>query len=361
MASSDMRIAKPPVRVLILDPSAETRATLRRCVEAGAGLQVAGAAATAEQAIDMAASAMPDVILVGDRPPRVDATASVRHIMHVRPLPIVIVTPGASAGEGARAFNLMEAGALAVVREPPESPAAERVHATANMLQTLALMAEVRVVRRWRRLDATESAPVAGPAPAAPAPLPARRRAGVVAIGASTGGPIVLKTILAGLPRSFPVPILIVQHISDGFVDGLAEWLTVSGNIPTHLAGGGQVLKPGHAYLAPDGAHMRLTADGSLAFDRTDPVKGHRPAISCLFRSVAEHRGPNAVGILLTGMGTDGSAELKLMKDAGAITIAQDRASSVVHGMAGEAIRCGGAVHVMSPQQIAAALPALVA
>jgi two-component system, chemotaxis family, protein-glutamate methylesterase/glutaminase len=356
MASSETNIARRPVRVLVVGASAGTRFALRQFLEGNPALQAVGAASGGEDAVQMAAGCLPDVVLIADGPPNADAMAAVHHVMHVRPLPIVIVTPGTAAGEGARAFGLMEAGALAVVREPSGTTAAERRPALANLHQTLALMAEVKVVRRWRKPTAPGNPPRPGPAS-----LRTGRRSRLIAIGASTGGPVVLKTILSGLPRSFPAPILIVQHISTGFIEGLAEWLTASCAIPARLAGTGHALQPGHAYLAPDGAHMRLAADGSLAFDRADPVKGHRPAVSCLFRSVAEHSGPDAVGVLLTGMGTDGAAELKLMKDAGAVTIAQDRVSSVVHGMPGEAIRCGGATHVMSPEEIAAALPALAA
>jgi two-component system chemotaxis response regulator CheB len=162
------------------------------------------------------------------------------------------------------------------------------------------------------------------------------------------------------MTTGFPVPILIVQHMADGFLRGLAEWLSASCAVPTHVAGPGTVPQPGHAYLAPDGMHMRVGPGLQLQFDGGPAVNGHRPAVGCLLASVAEHYGRHAIGILLTGMGRDGSAELKKMKDSGAITIAQDESSSVVHGMPGEAIRCGAATHVMSPEEIGAALPALV-
>ena len=199
--------------------------------------------------------------------------------------------------------------------------------------------------------------------PAAPSGLPARlprRIVELVAIGASTGGPIVLHEILRGLPASFPAPIVVVQHMAHGFVQGLADWLTAACALRAEVASSGTRPQPGRVYLAPDDVHLRIAADGSLMCDRGDPVNGHRPAVSCLFESVAARLGRRAIGILLTGMGKDGAAQLKQMKEAGAITIAQDRDSSVVHGMPGEAIRCGGAMYVMSPRQIAAALPALV-
>lgn len=183
----------------------------------------------------------------------------------------------------------------------------------------------------------------------------------LVAIGASTGGPVALKRVLCSLPASFPVPILIVQHIADGFVEGLASWLSAACAIPTEVARPGVQTEAGRAYIAPDGVHMRLDAGGRLELDAGAPVNGHRPAVSCLFASIAAHCPGGAIAVLLTGMGKDGAAELKELKDGGAITIAQDQASSVIHGMPGEAIRCGGATYVMSPEEIAAALPALAA
>jgi two-component system chemotaxis response regulator CheB len=230
-------------------------------------------------------------------------------------------------------------------------------------------MAEVKVVRRWAPpAGARAAAPPAG-VPAAPAPAAAvahgRRRAAarrveLVAIGASTGGPVALKQLLCALPAGFPVPIVIVQHMAGGFLQGMAQWLSAACKLPMEIAGPATDLRPGHAYLAPDGMHMRVGPQLRLEFADGAPVHGHRPSASCLLGSVAAHCGPHAIGILLTGMGKDGAAELKLMHDAGAITIAQDQASSVVHGMPGEAIRCGGARYVMSPGEIGAALPALV-
>ncbi|HET8745129.1 MAG TPA: CheB methylesterase domain-containing protein, partial [Ramlibacter sp.] len=199
-------------------------------------------------------------------------------------------------------------------------------------------------------------------APARPPALPAKPRGRIelVAIGASTGGPVALQQVLCALPAGFPVPVVIVQHMADGFLHGLAEWLSAACAVRTQLATPGEALQPGRAYLAPDGIHLLVGANGELQFEAGPPFNGHRPSVSRLFASVAAHYGAHAIGVLLTGMGKDGAAELKRMREAGAITFAQDEASSVVHGMPGEAIRCGGAVYVMSPQEIGAALAALV-
>jgi two-component system, chemotaxis family, protein-glutamate methylesterase/glutaminase len=351
------------VRVLVFDPSSSRRQRLQRLLEGDPVLHVIAGAGSAQQAIEAAARHHADVILVGQGIVPDEAVAATRSIMQARATPIVVVSEATLAVDDKQVFALMEAGALAVVRDPGGTPGPQQRAAVDKLRETLRLMAEVKVVRRWA------SAAAATPSPPLPVRAVTRRRTlprgapppvELVAIGASTGGPVVLRQILGALPPSFPVPILIVQHMADGFLDGMAAWLTASCPVPVEVAGPATQLSPGRAYLAPDGAHMRIGPHKQLAFDADPTINGHRPAVSALLASVAEHHGRHAIGILLTGMGKDGAAELKLMKDAGAVTIAQDEASCVVHGMPGEAIRCGGATYIMSPDEIGAALPALV-
>jgi two-component system chemotaxis response regulator CheB len=214
-------------------------------------------------------------------------------------------------------------------------------------------MSEVKVVRRWPRSRlAPAAAPVARPAELKPVPAEIR----VIGIGASTGGPPLLQIILAGLSKDFPAPILVVQHIARGFLPGLAEWLDQTTGFRVHIASYGTGPLPGHVYLAPDDFHMGLSASGRILLTKEEPENGLRPAVSFLFRSLAEACGPNALGVLLSGMGRDGAAELKMMKDRGATTIAQDLESSIVHGMPGVAIELGGATHVLPADRIADAL-----
>jgi two-component system chemotaxis response regulator CheB len=223
-----------------------------------------------------------------------------------------------------------------------------------ELLQTIKLMSEIKVVRRIPRA-AREAAHFPTPATAAPG---AEIRA--IAIGASTGGPPVLQRILSGLPRDLPVPLLIVQHIAAGFVRGFAEWLSGASSFPVHIASPGEVPLPGHGYTPPDGLHLGLDSGARIVLSDLPPENGLRPAVAHLFRSVAQVLGPGAAGVLLTGMGKDGAKELKMMRDRGAITIAQDEASSVVYGMPGEAIELGAAAYVLPPEGIAALLTTLV-
>ncbi len=254
----------------------------------------------------------------------------------------------------AASFHALEAGALAVLAKPPGPGHPEHAAATDELLRTIKVMAEVGVVKRWKK---TGAGAAAAPAyPLRPPPRPAQQDLRLVAIGASTGGPLALQTILARLRQPFGAPVLIVQHISPGFVDGLVEWLGRSCEFDVRIAVHGEQAQSGRVYLAPDGVHMAAQSDGRIVLTDAAAEHGVRPAVSCLFRSVAAQYGAYAAGVLLTGMGRDGAQELKDMRDAGALTIAQDRDSSIVHGMPGEAVKLGAAQHVLAPEAIAALL-----
>jgi two-component system chemotaxis response regulator CheB len=266
--------------------------------------------------------------------------------------PVVVVCGAVTTDEVAINFHAMEAGALAVVARPHGIGHEQHAATVKELVNTVKLMSEVRVVKRWPRHKY--------PAPAPSLAVPEiRKPAGaiqVVAIGASTGGPLALQTILADLPKDFPLPVLIVQHMTPGFVQGFVEWLGRASGFAVRIAVNGESLLPGQAYIAPDDFHMGVRPDHRIFLAREQRNGTLCPSVSFLFGSVVQVFGCNAIGILLTGMGRDGVDELKLMKDAGAITIAQDESSSVVHGMPGEAIQIGAAQHVLPPQAIARTL-----
>ena len=275
--------------------------------------------------------------------------------METLPVPIVVASATMPADEVTLTFRALEAGALAFVDKSARVGTVHFEQAAQRLKQTLKLMSEVKVIRRWNR-------PGKAAAEGLPTRPPRRTTAEVklVAIGVSTGGPPVLRTILAGLPKHSSVPMLIVQHIAPGFLPGLAHWLTQTTGIPSQIATHGTRPLAGYAYLAPDDFHMGVDAAGRIILSKAEPEHGLRPAVAFLFRTVAEMLGQGAVGVLLTGMGKDGAQELKLLKDGGGLTIAQDKDSSVVHGMPGEAIALGAATYVLPPDGIAALLASLV-
>jgi two-component system, chemotaxis family, protein-glutamate methylesterase/glutaminase len=342
--------AAPPakIKVLIVDDTAVARLLLVYLLEEDPRMEVMGAVNDGNAALEFLQQHRPDVIVMDIHMPGLDGFETTRRIMEsAQPLPIVICTATSNPAEVAIAFRAMEAGALACVGKPVSSMHPDYAALTRQLLQTIALMAEVKVVRRWPRARVA----------AAPA-MPIRGSGGhrVVGIGASTGGPPVLQSILAGLSKDFPVPLLIVQHIAPGFLGGLVDWLNQSSSLNVQIGAHGVMPQPGHAYVAPDDFHMCVDASGRIVLSRAPPDAALRPSVSSLFRSLAQHCGAGAVGVLLTGMGKDGAAELKMMRDRGADTIAQDRDSSVVHGMPGEAIALGAAVQVLPADRIAGAL-----
>lgn len=247
---------------------------------------------------------------------------------------------------------------MAVVEKPAGPGHPKNEETSAELIRTVKAMAEVKVIRRWARLSPAPVMPTLHPAVEVELkPSPAEIK--VIAIGASTGGPLALQTILSNLPGDFHVPILIVQHIAPGFIRGFLEWLGRSTKMPVGIATHGERIVPGRVYIAPDGLQMMVGVGGRISLTTDEPENGLRPAVSCLFRSVADIYGPHAIGVLLTGMGKDGAEELRLMKEKGSPTIAQDEESSVVYGMPGEAVRLGGAIYVLSLSRISAALAIL--
>lgn len=347
------------IRVLVVEDSATVREFLLWILRSDPEIEVVGTAETGEEALEAVGRTQPDVVTMDVHMPKMNGFDATRRIMETHPTPIVIVSGTVDMADAAKAFRALEAGALAVLQRPYGVGHPAHRKTAAELVRTVKLMSEVKVIRRWPRSRS------AGIPPDASVCKEFRRKAAptqvsLVAVGASTGGPPVLQAILAGLPRDFSVPVLIVQHIAPGFTQGFADWLAQSSSLPIHIPVHGQSVLPGQVYVAPDGFHMAVGPQGQIRLNTDEPENGLRPSVSHLFRSVAHAYGSRAVGVLLTGMGKDGAWELKLMKEQGAVTIAQDRDTSVVHGMPGEAIRVGGATYVLPPEKIRMALTSLV-
>ena len=341
------------IKALVVDDSTVVSEFLTHILDSDPEIQVIGAVHNGEEALEAVKTKKPDVITMDIRMPRMNGLEATRLIMETYPTPIVIVS-GSFDGEEAASFRAIEAGALAVLPRPVGIGHPDHESMTQELVRTVKLMSEVKVVKRWAR---SPNGGIIRSVPLQPEvtiePLPGIK---LVAIGASTGGPLVLQEILSDLPSDYPIPVLIVQHIAAGFVGGFVEWLGHSTGYPVRVARHGERLQPGQAAIAPDEFHLGVSAPDQIVLSRALPENGLRPSVSFLFRSVAQVFGGSAVGVLLTGMGKDGAYELGLMKKKGAITIAQDEASSVVHGMPGEAVNLEAATYVLSPQRIASAL-----
>lgn len=346
------------IKVLVVEDSPVVREFLVFILGSDPSIRVVGTASNGEEAIEAVKHYRPDVITMDIHMPKMDGIDATRRIMETTPTPIVVVSGSTDLQENNKTFRAMEAGALAVLRRPFGIGHPYYESTAKELVQTVILMSEVKVVRRWpqnRGEPVLQSSTLAGKPASVPGEMPAK----IIALGASTGGPPVLQTILAMLPRNFPLPILIVQHMAYGFISSFVDWLAQSSALPVHMARQGELMLPGHVYVAPDECQMKVDYGGKIVLTQDAPENGLRPSVSYLFRSLAEVYGGNAVAGLLTGMGRDGAEELKLLRDKGAVTFAQNKESSVVHGMPGEAIKLNAATYTLAPDKIAAVLAGL--
>jgi two-component system, chemotaxis family, protein-glutamate methylesterase/glutaminase len=341
------------VNVLIVEDSPVQQALLGHILSSDSDITVIGTANDGREAVAFVNQRKPDIITMDLNMPHMNGLEATRRIMETTPVPIIIVSANWDPQEVAITFQAMEAGALAGVEKPRGLSHKDFATTAQQLVQTVKLMSEVKVIRRWPQLRPKSLSAMTPPDAAIPGLVPQPpAEVKLVVIGASTGGPPVLHTLLTNLPKNFSVPIAIVQHIAVGFLGGLVDWLSRASGLPVQVPTHGDLLLPGHVYLAPEGHHFGIERGPRAVVVAEPPENNLRPAVSFLFRSAAQVLGNHAVGVLLTGMGQDGAAELKLLRDQGAITIAQDKESSVVHGMPGEAIQLQGATHILPPDLI---------
>ncbi len=336
------------IKVVIAEDSLVVREYLKHILETDSDIKVIGMANDGDEAVRIVNSLKPDVVIMDINMPRMNGFQATRRIMETTPVPIVIVSASCDTTEAAITFQALEAGALTVLEKPVGIKDSQDKKLARRFIQTVKVMSEVKVITRRQQFPGNKTcAPALTSVNTAP---PKKIR--LVAIGGSTGGTLVLESMFLRIPCQFPVPIVIVQHIAAGFVHGLAEWLQQTTGFPFHVATHGETLLPGRAYFAPDDFQMEVKKSMQVSLVKAEKENGLCPSVSFLFRSAAQIFNREAIGVLLTGMGTDGAKELKLMKDHGAITIAQDEASSLIFGMPGKAVELDAAQYVLPPDRI---------
>ncbi|GMW01761.1 MAG: chemotaxis response regulator protein-glutamate methylesterase [Candidatus Hydrogenedentota bacterium] len=334
--ANSFNAATRPTRVLIVDDSALVRSILSKEFAKDPEIEIVGQAPDPYVARDMIVNLKPDVITLDIEMPRMDGITFLRKLMRYYPIPAIVVSSLTPRG-GELAMEAFEAGAVDVMCKPGSALSIEEI--AADLRERLKTVAKVH-------MQARALAPKNSSHHTALAMTRTTNK--VVAIGASTGGTQALEDVLSAMPKNGP-GIVIVQHMPEYFTRAFADRLNGLCSIHVKEAESGDIVSPGKALIAPGNYHMLLSRSGAqyLVDIRSGPlVSRHRPSVNVLFKSVARYAGRNAIGILMTGMGNDGAEGLKMMKESGAFTIAQDESSCVVFGMPKEAIALGAADHV---------------
>ncbi len=332
------------IRVLVVDDSTTTRALLTAILQSDPMIRVVGQAVNGIEAVRLTQDLKPDLITMDIRMPEMDGLEATARILEVCPTPIIVVSMGVNDPDLKISFNALKVGALDVVEKPVGQTHKDYESIRERLVWAVKTMSEVKVIRR-RPLNLPH-------VPTPPRDLADRRGLSIVAIGSSTGGPAVLNAILKSLPIDFPLPIVIVQHMSVGFMQGLVDWLRSDSKLPLSVVQSRVTVRPGHVYFAPDTRHVEFLSRGILVAVDGPQVSFVKPSATVLFRSVARVYGPEAIGVILTGMGDDGAIGLREMRDRGAVTIGQDEASCVVYGMPKIAVEIGAVEHSLSPGAI---------
>ena len=338
------------IRILIVEDLNTQREYLNYLLSGESDMQVVGMAENGAIGVELANRLKPDVITMDIHMPVMDGFEATGQIMETCATPIIIVTASWDLADVKKSMRALEAGAVTAIEKPYGIGHPQQQESVRHLIDTVRVMAGVKVVTRHPKMR--------GPAKVAVVAKDVTRSAvriniRLVAIGVSTGGPQVLQNMLAGFADDFPAPILIVQHISRGFLVGMRDWLQETTRLPIHIPKAEERALPGNVYLAPDDFQMGIDGGGRIRLTQDDPERSQRPSVSYLFRHAAGY-GRQAIGCLLTGMGRDGADELGLMRKNGAVTFAQDEESSVVFGMPGAAVEIGAAVHIMPPDKIVA-------
>lgn len=309
---------------------------------------IIGNAFDGQEVLDSVKINKPDIIIMDLMLPKINGFEVTKRIMASDPTPILIVISSANANINNISKKASAVGAISVINIPIDVKFSNTEIKSTKLVSLIKTYSQVKVITRTKTITkvvVNQKLDFNGP------PINKLHNIKYIAIGISSGGPNVLKQILLNISCDFPYPILIVQHISKGFLENMVSWLNKAISIPVHIAIDKEILLPGHIYFAPNNAQMGIKLNRIElfpCFKKTIIC----PSVSYLFDKLAIHHGKKVMALLLTGMGTDGAKEMRLLRDKGAITIVQDKESSIAYGMPGEAIKLGGAKYILSSDKI---------
>lgn len=332
-----------PIRVLIADDSPLAREFIKEILLRAPDIKVVGEAANGREAVETALSIRPDMIIMDIEMPVMGGLDAIESILSVAGVPILVVT---SQGDADTAYKAISLGALEVMPKSDLDPASPQ-----KLISNIRTLSKVKVVKRRppKRREGPELGDKTG-----------EGFRNIVAIASSTGGPKALSLILPELPKDYPAPIVIAQHIADGFAHGMVNWLKSICKIGVTIPSDGEKLKPGWAYVSPSERHMIVNGAGSVSFRDREPGDIYKPSCNALLGAVGDMYGARSIGVVLTGMGSDGAEGLKKIKRRGGRTIAQNEETSIVFGMPKVAIDAKCVDRVLPLDAIAKALMEMV-
>ncbi len=346
-----------PIQVFIVDDSPVALIVLKRILSASPEVEVVGTARTAKEALALIPQVKPDVICTDFHMPQMDGLEFTQEIMANYPRPILVISTAVQPEDTYTVFQLLNAGAVDVFPKPKDGLLGEDSQLAQELIRKIKILSGVKVFTRRNR-SKVHHTPTADPFKLTTPliSLAPSKTIRMVAIGASTGGPQALHAILTQLPARLPVPVICIQHISEGFLQGLVNWLNVQCSLSVQIARNGEIPQNGTVYFAPEGYHLEWDRQGRFLYSSAPPLAGHRPSITITFQSIARYYGDRSIGVLLTGMGRDGADGMGAIARNGGMTIAQNEASSVVFGMPKEAIALGAVQHILPVDEIASML-----
>ena len=362
------------LRVLIAEDSQVIQRTLVALLEGESGIELVGTAGTGREALEICRELRPDLVTMDIFMPEMDGLEATRRIMEECPTRIVIISSMVGSDDQRMSFEAMRAGAVEVIAKPHGVLAGNYAEVRANLSRVLHRITAARPARQLAWQGGIPTPPPPGPQErsrprpvAGPGSVPGARRVSrigaqeipeafspaIVGIGGSTGAPAVLVGGLSALPGSFEVPIVIAQHIAFGFASGMADWLNASVPPEVAVARSGEELRPGRVLVAPDDRHLEIEGGDRVVLSLSQRAREHVPSVDRFFSSLARNGAERALGVILSGMGSDGARGLEELREAGGVTLAQDERSCVVHGMPKKAVELGAAMQEISPEKLA--------
>jgi len=342
------------IRVLIVEDSKTTSQYLEFILNNDPGIEVVANLNNGKQAVEFIANNEVDIVTMDIDMPVMNGLEATKRIMRTYPLPIIIVTVSQNAHNKNVSFDALASGALTVLNKPVGIGHPEEDKRIRELIFLIKAYVGVKVIKRTFKskeyIDQKKTPEIR--INSIPPPINTLSNRKYVAIGVSTGGPQALTQIFSKISSDFPFPILVVQHISKGFLESMVSWLNRKLSINVLIASDNEKLLAGHIYFAPDNHQLSVFQD-RVSLQKQNKKERICPSVNHLFNSLVKVNAKNCIAMILSGMGSDGANGIKALRDAGALTIAQDKESSMVHGMPGEAIKIGGAEYTLNAEQIA--------